>query len=210
MKILIGTTNLAKLNYYSGLLSKYDVECISLNDLDIHDDVAETGNTPVENSEIKARYYGKFFDVVICNDAGLYIDDIPMEDERQPGLKVRSPNGIKKRLNDDEMIEYYSKLVNSLGGKVFCYYLDGVSIYNKGEIYNFTAKNAKERGFYMVDVPSPIKREGWPLDSLSLNKNNLSYFVDIKNPIKENREKFDSELTEFIVNSLNLKMKEVK
>ena len=205
MKILIGTTNPSKLKYYSGILADYDVECISLKELNIDLDPEEVGSTPVENSEIKARYYSKYFDVVICNDAGLYIDDIPFSDKRQPALKVRSPNGV--RLDDEQMIEYYSKLVASLGGKVFCYYLDGITIINKEEVYNFTAKNAKERGFYMVDKPSPLRRLGWPLDSLSLNKDNLKYFVDVDNPIKLNRESFDKELTEFIVEKLGLKLK---
>ena len=207
MKILIGTTNPAKLNYYKGILQEYEVECISLKDLAIYDEPAETGNTPVKNSELKVKFYSKYYDTVICNDAGLYINEIPIEDERQPALKIRSPYGV--RLNDDEMIEYYSNLVKSLGGKVTCYYLDGVSIYNKGKIYNFTAPNVIERAFYMVDKPSATRRNGWPLDSLSINRDNLKYFVDVENPVKTNREELDSALKNFIVNSLNLDKKEI-
>lgn len=56
-------------------------------------------------------------------------------DGRQPGLHIRTPQGI--RLNDEEMIQYYSKLVASLGGKVLSYYLDGVAVYNQGKISSF-------------------------------------------------------------------------
>lgn len=202
MKILVGTTNPAKLNYYSNILKDYDVECVSLSDIGVSDEPEESGHTPTENSEIKAKFYGKYYDMVICNDAGLYIDDLPFDDKRQPGLKIRSPQG--KRLNDDEMIEYYSALAHSLGGKILCYYLDGISINNKGKIYNFTAKDAKSRGFYMIDKPSKERRPGWPLDSISLNKDNLTYFINQTNPIKTSREKFDSDVRQFIVNSLNL------
>ncbi|MBQ7307343.1 MAG: ATP-binding cassette domain-containing protein [Clostridia bacterium] len=205
MKILIGTTNPSKLTYYSGILKDYQVECICLNDLGIDFDPEETGNTPVENSQIKAKFYGQYFDVVVCNDAGLYIEDIPFEDPRQPALKVRSPKGY--RFNDEEMIEYYSELVNSLGGKVSCYYLDGVSIYNKGEFFNFTATECK-RKFYMVGTPSEKRHEGWPLDSISQSITTGKYFVDEKDPIKSNNKSFDTELREFIVKSLNLQKKE--
>ena len=30
----------------------------------------------------------------------------------------------------------------------------------------------------MIDTPSDKKHEGWPLDSLSLNKNTMTYFVE--------------------------------
>ena len=30
----------------------------------------------------------------------------------------------------------------------------------------------------MIDTPSPKRQDGWPLDSLSLDRNTLTYFVD--------------------------------
>ena len=44
------------------------------------------GENPEENAVIKARYYGRFFDTVICNDSGLYFDKLPPDDERPAGL----------------------------------------------------------------------------------------------------------------------------
>ena len=41
----------------------------------------------------------------------------------------------------------------------------------------------REDAFYMVDTPSDNRHEGWPLDSLSLNKNTMTYFVDKGNNI---------------------------
>lgn len=41
------------------------------------------------NAICKAGYYGKYFDLVICNDSGLYFEELSLEDERQPGLNVR-------------------------------------------------------------------------------------------------------------------------
>ena len=122
--------------------------------------------------------YGKYFDSVICNDSGLYFDELDLQDPRQPGLRIRSLRG--KRLDDEEMISYYSSLIHSLGGKVLAYYLDGIAICSREKIASFMEDKeaAKQSAFYMVDKVSTNRRPGWPLDSLSLNRNTLTYFVE--------------------------------
>jgi hypothetical protein len=113
----------------------------------------------------------------------LYFDELALDDERQPGLNIRTPEGV--RLDDEEMIAYYSNLVHFLGGKVLAYYLDGIAVYNKGKVYSFMEgrESARMSGFYMVDEPSKNRHEGWPLDSLSLNRNTMIYFVDKGNNV---------------------------
>lgn len=116
MKILIGTTNPSKVKRFEELLKRDDIEFLTLNDLNIMTEPEELGNTPLENAIIKAKFYGNYFDIVICNDSGLYFEELPIDDLRQPGLNIRTPNG-NKRLDDEQMIEYYSNLIHSLGGK---------------------------------------------------------------------------------------------
>ena len=79
MRILIGTTNQSKVGRFKGFLLNHDVEFLTLKDLDITAEPEEKGRTPKENAEIKAKYYGQFFDRVICNDSGLYFEGLPME-----------------------------------------------------------------------------------------------------------------------------------
>ena len=179
MRVLIGTTNPSKVKRFEKFLDGCDIEFCTLKDLGITQEPEESGMNPEENAVIKAKYYGQFFDVVICNDSGLYFDSLPLDDSRQPGLNIRTPRGCE-RLDDEAMIKYYSDLVHSLGGKVLAYYLDGIAVYNKGEIYSFmeNSEATREDAFYMVDTPSENRHEGWPLDSLSLNVNTMTYFVD--------------------------------
>lgn len=183
MKILIGTTNPSKVRRFEEFLEGFGVEFCTLKDLDIKEEPEEKGNTPEENAILKANFYGKYFDYVICNDSGLYFDELALDDERQPGLNIRTPEGV--RLDDEEMIAYYSNLVHFLGGKVLAYYLDGIAVYNKGKVYSFMEgrESARMSGFYMVDEPSKNRHEGWPLDSLSLNRNTMIYFVDKGNNV---------------------------
>ena len=179
MKVLIGTTNPSKVKRFEELLDECDIEFCTLKDLGITQEPEESGKNPEENAVIKAKFYGRFNDIVICNDAGLYFDSLPLEDSKQPGLNIRTPGGCE-RLDDEAMIKYYSGLIHSLGGKVLAYYLDGIAVYNKGEVYFFMedSEATREDAFYMVDTPSDQRHAGWPLDSLSLNRNTMTYFVD--------------------------------
>ena len=178
MRILIGTTNPSKAKYFERLMEGMDVQCVTLRDLGIADEPQETGKSPLENARIKATFYGQYADVVICADSGLYFDSLPPDDPRQPGLHIRTPQG-GKRLDDDEMIAYYVQLVHSLGGKIHAYYMDAMALYIGGALHDFAAtrEEAEDWAFDMVDVPSVWRREGWPLDSLSIEKDG-HYFLD--------------------------------
>lgn len=179
-KVLIGTTNPSKMRRFRDLLKEYSVEFYTLQDLGIIDEPEETGTTPEENAILKAKFYGKYFDRVICNDSGLYFDELPLNDPRQPGLHIRTPQGT--RLDDEQMISYYASLVHELGGRVLAYYLDGIAVYCCGKITSMMENSDATRAsaFYMVDSPSPNRHPGWPLDSISLNRRTMTYFVEQK------------------------------
>lgn len=178
MKVLIGTTNPSKVKRFEELMSGYGLEFCTLTDLGIDAEPDEGGKTPEENAAIKAEFYGKYFDRVICNDSGLYFDSLPLDDARQPGLNIRAPEG--KRLDDEEMIRYYSSLISSLGGKILAYYLDGIAVYNCGRVTTYMEDSEATRAsaFYMVDTPTDERNPGWPLDSISINRNTMNYFTD--------------------------------
>lgn len=211
IKILIGTTNPSKIPRFQGFLKGYDIEFYTLNDLNIVDEPEESGKTPIENAEIKARFYGRYFDIVICNDSGLYFDCLPLDDPRQPGLNIRTPQG-RERMSDEESIEYYSTLVHSLGGKVLAYYVDGIAVYKQGKVHTFmeTGEVNRASAFYMVDVPSPKRQAGWPLNSISINRNTNDYFVDGGNnkydPVREDIMigQYRARVIEFLKKSLEL------
>lgn len=213
-KVLIGTTNPSKIQRFRTLLSEYAVEFYTPKDLNITSEPEEQGSTPEENAILKARHYGRYFNSVICNDSGLYFDKLPLEDERQPGLNIRTPQGLP-RLNDEEMIEYYSRLIHSLGGQTLAYYLDGIAVCRNHHIHSFMIDNSTDKSstFYMTDRPSPKRQPGWPLDSLSLNRDSLTYFVDEGNDTYDTA---DEEITSddcrqrlirFLASSLNLQKK---
>ena len=205
MKILIGTTNESKVNRFKELLSGHNCEFFTLKDLNITDEPEEKGQDPKENAIIKAKFYGSFFDKVICNDSGLYFEELPFDDPRQPGLNVRTPCG--KRLDDNEMIEYYSGLIRSLGGKVSAYYLDGFAVFNNGEIFSYMDEvHAKTMSFFMTDKSNNDWTPGWPLDSMSISKKTGKLFTDKENKYYEDNEniivdQYRKSFQEFLIKS---------
>ena len=212
-KVLIGTTNPAKVKRFEQILKDYDAEFITLSEAGITDEPTETGDTPGANAAAKAEFYGRYYDRVLCNDSGLYFDCLDKSDPRQPGLHIRTPYGTE-RLNDEQAIAYYSELVKSLGGRVLAYYVDGFAVKSGDKLYTYEEPTevCKCSAFYMVDKPSKARHVGWPLDSISLNRNSLTYFTDDRDETYDNNEQiivgeYFDRLVEFFANALGLTRK---
>ena len=173
--ILVGTSNPSKIRFFEQFIEQEDVRLVTPGELGIGESPEENGKTPVENAVLKAAFYGQYAECVICADSGLYFDELPLEDPRQPGLHIRTPGG--KRLDDEEMIAYYAELVRSLGGKVTAYYLDGFALRMGEETHTFeaTREECRARAFTMTDTPCVYRRPGWPLDSLSYDHDGRAF-----------------------------------
>ena len=181
MKLLYGTGNPAKLSAMRNRLEQLDMELIGLNDLRAEGkfipEVIEDGNTPLENARLKAMAYYEAFQIPVFScDSGLYFDNVP--DEVQPGVHVRNVNG--KSLSDDEMIDYYSGLGKKYGNLVaryrnaICFVMDDTHIYEAME------PSMESEKFILTDKPhSTIRKEGFPLDSISLDIKTNKYYYDL-------------------------------
>ena len=80
MKLIIATNNEGKLKEYKELLEEFNVEVLSIKDIDSNLDVEETGTTYKENALIKARALSKITnELCIGDDSGLSITALPGE-----------------------------------------------------------------------------------------------------------------------------------
>lgn len=88
------------------------------------------------------------------------------------------------------------------------YYLDGVAVYRDERIFSYTdQKSAQQGSFYMIDKASPKRYEGWPLDSLSVDKRSGIYFVDRKETtVSDNilRDEYRESLKRFLIQALGI------
>lgn len=197
-KVLFATENESKVKRFKEKLLQKDIDLISINDLKEKIDIDENGKDAIENALIKARAYASHYSIpVFAMDDSLYIDNLP--DDKQPGLYVRRVNG--KRLNDEEMIEYYKNLAHTYGinGKLTCRWVYGMAIINCGEEATYTWS---KEDFYIVDKASPKINAGYPLNSLSINKKLNKYFTDMTEEDKRNIQEDETDVIEFIVSHI--------
>lgn len=198
-KVLFATGNPSKAKRFSkGLLDK-GIEVITLKDIEKDIEINEDGKNAIENAIIKAKAYAEVVDMpVFAMDDNLYLENVP--EEKQPGVFVRRVNG--KRLTDEEMLQHYTGLVKEYGkeGKLECKWVYGMAVINeKKEISTYTWEKG---GFYFVEKISDKIRAGYPLDSISINKKLNKYFTDITPEDKKMLSEDESDVVEFIANSV--------
>lgn len=184
LEIIYGTTNPAKLKSMKECLSIENLHITGLESLDIEfPDIIESGRNPLENARIKAGAYYKILGKPVFSlDSGLYIDQLP--DELQPGLMIRRVG--KKRLNDDEMVEYYSDLARQHGGYLTARYVNGIClIMDKNRIYEYMGDDIASKKFLICSVPHKKRVEGFPIDCLSVDIDTKRYYYDLYDSITE-------------------------
>lgn len=202
MKILYGTTNKGKLQAMKSAVKSLEIELISLNDLEGEFPyINESGKTPLENAEIKAKAYYEVFHIPVFScDSGLYFDEL--EEEQQPGIHVRRIGG--RELTDDEMIQYYAALARRHGGKITGRYRNAIYfILDEHHHYSSMDMSMATEPFLLVAEPHVKREEGFPLDSLSIDIATGKYYYDLE--IKDLSTSVDEGIREFFAKSLFLK-----
>jgi inosine/xanthosine triphosphate pyrophosphatase family protein len=179
-EIIIASTNPAKIFQIISALKLVGMEAHA-PDMELPE-VVEDGKTLIENATKKAESAAKFLNkTVLAMDNGLYFDGL--EDGEQPGPNVRRIPTIKdRRPSDEELIQYYSKLIKSLGknnGGSFKY---GVCVATP-EGKNWTTVIESRRTF--VSKPYEKIVNGYPIESLSIDPNNGKYIAEMSDKEKE-------------------------
>ena len=196
-ELIFVTTNPAKVEQIKDALSGIAKVSGLSKDL-ILPEVVEDEKTALENARKKALTYATFLNrTVMSMDNALYI--VGLRPEEQPNLNVRTPPGANKRLNYDEMRNYYSKLVASLGGEVSVSWNFAVCLATpEGKVQETVIKQFAK----LTSTPCTEILPGYPLDSLLLNPFTEKYVAQ-ETP-KERAEFWEKtigkELKEFVEN----------
>lgn len=197
-EILFATGNKSKAKRFTKGLLEHDIKVLTLEGININIEVEENGSTAIENALIKARAYAKETNLpVFAMDDTLYIDNIP--DDKQPGMFVRRVNG--KRLNDEEMIEYYSNLAKEYGtnGLLTGRWIYGMALINNGHEYTYTWS---KQNFYITSTSSNIINPGYPLNTISINIKLNKYFTELTEEDKLLIQEDESHVVNFLVDSI--------
>lgn len=106
MRLLLATHNQGKRREWRALLDGLDVELLLPDDLGLHDDVEETGETYTENALLKARALAAASGLpTLADDSGLEVDAL----EGAPGVR-----SARYHLGADEV--RYRALLKALDG----------------------------------------------------------------------------------------------
>ena len=114
----------------------------------------------------------------------------------QPGVNVRTVNG--KRLNDEEMIHYYSNLSQKYGNLRAKYKNAICFIFNDEQLFELMDSSLESEEFYITSKPHSKRMNGFPLDSLSVDIKTGKYFFDLP---EKNSEKVESGFIQFFENA---------
>lgn len=195
-KVLLATKNPAKIKRYKKLLEGTKIELITLDNLNINLDILENGQDSVENALIKARSYYNLTNIpTIAVDDSLYF----INSDYSPKLNVRRING--KYLNDEEMLDYYCELINKYGinNKIDAKWVYGIALINDNKEFTYTWEKSD---FYLTSNRSNIINQGYPLNTISVDKKSNKYFSEIKE--EEKKTKYDKmeDVKEFILSNL--------
>ncbi len=207
MKLLFGTTNAGKLNSMRRMIAHLDIEIINLNDIPFElPSIDESGKNPLENAKIKAKEYYKATKLPVFScDSGLFFEGLPQDLQYlQPGVHVRNING--KKLNDDEMINYYGSIAKKMGGKITAQYKNAIClVLNENEIYEHMDDDIAGEKFIITEYPHEKRVEGFPIDSLSVHIKTEKYYFDLESDEKKDSEiEIDNGFSNFFTKSLKL------
>jgi len=202
MEILIATKNEAKIKKYSTMLNVLRVKYKTLKDFNSDIEIEETGNTPKENSIIKAKAYYKAFNIpVLADDSGMILDKLSLE--KQPGVFVRRHN--EKELSDEEMIGLYSKEIECIGGETTGAFIIAITIIDdNGKIYTNEIKHNR----LFISKPCKERNPGYPMNSLIYDKETGKYLAqeyDGENIYKGNSFENDLEFIKSVLGGNNEK-----
>ena len=194
-KVFFATENESKAKRFEKGLLKNGIEIITINDIENNINIEENGENAIENAYIKSKtYYDATKIPTIGMDNNLFIEDLP--EEKQPGTYVRRVNG--KELNDEEMIEHYTKLVKENGGNLKAKWVYGMVVCSDKGTAQFSW--TKDH-FYFVDKPCEKINRGYPLDSISIIPEFNKYLAELTDKEKEEYRKKDNieEVAKFVV-----------
>jgi len=176
MNFIYGTKNKSKLEHMKSILGDLHIHLESLDNTVT--DVEETGNDILENAKIKAlHYYKQVKKPMFSCDSGLYFEGV--EEQDQPGKLIRRVHG--KSLTDEEMLVHYGGLAKKYGGSLTAKYHNAICVVlDEEHIITYDGDDLGSVPFKIVEKPHHKRKEGFPLDALSVEIKSNEYYDDLQ------------------------------
>jgi len=173
--ILYATANPSKLARMGEILKELPLDISSLQDFKGAAQIQEDGSTPEANALKKVRYHFERLGLpTLAVDSGLTINRFPPH--KQPGIFVRRINGADHDVSDDEMLAYYTRALQAVGGQSVGIWITSIALMlSSSKIYSATINSET----MFVAKKSPIMMPGEPLNSLQIDPSTGKYFSEM-------------------------------
>ncbi len=173
-KLVIGTTNPAKIAQIRDTLASVNIHVEGVADKKLLPEVIENGKTVQENAYKKATAYARALgQTVLSMDNALFFDGLAQEN--QPGVHVRRIGG-SLAVNDEELLDHGITLVKSLGGNATGWWEYGICIARPdGETFEITIKTSR----VFTSERSEKVIQGYPLESIQIDPETGRYISEM-------------------------------
>ena len=173
MKLLLGTTNPAKISDYKNFLIHSNLKLETLEEIGFVDEPLEIGKTFEENDVQKARFYAERTEYpTLADDGGFEIDFL----DGRPG--VESNRWLGPTATDEDKINKILELLRGVAPEQRTARLRFVTVvFFPGE--NETLKVEGRIEGVVPETPSPNRRIGFPYRPILFLPQFGKYFIDI-------------------------------
>jgi len=174
-ELIVGTSNLAKLQMIRDALAPLSIRVKGAHDLGIILDVDEDGWTAQENARKKSVAYARATGQrVLSIDNALYLDGLP--DHEQPGIATRRIPGLNGRASDAQLLAYYAQRIAQLGGRVDGRWEFAICIADAdGRYFETTIRSPRT----FISPPSAMMIPGYPLESIQIDPASGAYLSEM-------------------------------
>jgi len=178
MKFVLATANPGKIKEMREILSKFNIDIVTRDELGITFDIEETGSTFLENATLKAKAISAASDMpAIADDSGLVVDALGGE----PGLYSSTYGGVE--LTDEERCLYLLRKMENVEQRsakfvcnIVCVFPDGKCLTATGECNGSIAKKlCGSSGFGYDPVFLPVGSDVTTAQLSSAEKNAISH-----------------------------------
>ena len=196
MEIIYATTNESKLRTMQSILGD-NYKIISLKDIGIESQTEEDGMNPTENALKKARHcFEKTGKPSFSMDFGFFIEGLTEEEQPGPSVKRVLPVSKEREPSDEEVLEFYKKIVTRLGGKANAYWRRALAYVSHNGEFTEEIKIPK----VLVDKSSDVRRKGFPMTSIQIDPVTGKYESELTDEERADSHRIEDDVVRNFIN----------
>lgn len=186
MKVILASNNKGKIKEFKEILANFNIEVLSLKDINFNEEIIEDGETFEENALIKAKtIYDRYHLPVIADDSGLCVDYLNGE----PGIYSARYHGLEDEKDRIRLILEMLKDTKERNAHFHCsivFYISNDNYHHfPGEVYgslDYEMKGSNGFGYDVIFIPNGYTQTFGQLDTsikneISHRANALKLFV---------------------------------